>query len=892
MRSALLQTSTAIGIACVLVLAGPADLAAASSAIDGPVFARIDAAYQSGAVTAGLARADSMVAVARASRDAKLESAALVYRAIGLNWSRRFPEALAVVDGRMPTIRAQRDAGCLATAHLARAYALQALVRPGESRRALERAASIAATAGRTREVAYARLRLGWNWLQAGQSGDAAREYRAALKAANVAGLASISATAHVGLGNALNELGDALGAQREYYAAVRQARAAGALVDEADALFNLGILRLRAGDLARGAPLMRGAAETYRRLRRTEKVLGATRTLAIAEMLQGHFVTADTLLESTMRELGNRADPATRGRLLAQQARVRVLMRRYGEARTLARAALVLADSALVAERCEIVTSVALVYDHSGSPDSAVAILHEQRARADVGNSGRYRAQLDLGLAAPLLHLQRPREAIEVLRASLESSDRLGFAPMMRAQAAAQLACAQRELGKPDSAAAWFERALELWEHDRRTINAANWREVYDSPSPTMSHGYILLLLDTPSFGTRATRVERAFGVLQRHRGRTFTERRTKRDIVNPPISCERFRRRTLQPGEVFLDLHYTRDTMIVFAVSRDSAVAWPARGTDDLAPRMRRLREALEDPSPSHAELVRASGVELGRELLGPGAGMIARARTVIVAGGGLGLMPWGALVLPGESEPMQVRRVVAHSPSATLLDELRSDAATRAPGRGVFVAACAHDDEGRPLAGVAREARGVAAAWKDARVLRDRAIGGAAGLLAGATNADVVHVAAHARSNSDDGWTSAVLLGDANHPGDWLDAATLAAANTRARLCVTSACGSVGFISNESLQGLAGAWLAAGARCAVAMQPRADDESSAELMTRFHRALAAGLPAGEALRRAQREVRDMPQYAAPSYWSGAVLVGDPSVRVAFPPTHRNGR
>ncbi len=889
MRLALRHSFRSVLVTGLLAAVPGSAGAAAKSPIDLPVFARIDRQYQSGAVAAGLGRADTVLTAARAARDARLESAALVYRAIGLNWSRDYRGALALVDARMPTLRAQRDGGVLATAQLTRGYALDLLGRPDEAATAFTRAATLAAAAGREREVAYARLRLGFHWLQMGRASDAAREYRFALAAATAPALAGVSATAHVGLGNALSEQGDVAGAQREYYAAISRSRAAGDLVDEADALFNLGTLQFVSGDESKCLPLLRGARELYRRLRRPEKLVSAARTLAIAELSLGHGNVADSLLEATRRELGNNIDPASRGRLLAQQGVTRLQLGRVSEARAAVRQALRFADSASVSVRCEIAFAASNVFGSSGSPDSALAIVEAQLALPEVQRSGRPRRQMELARAGDLAGLGRVKESADALRACLASDDAVGFRTVGMAGIAAALGRVQRTLGHPDSAATYFEIALDRWEAGRQTATGPDWREALDTEAVALAFDYVGLLLAEPSFGTRTARVGRAFDVVQRFRSRALMDRRTARAGPRAPIGCGEFRRKTLRPGEVFLEILHTADSSYVFAISRDSVSAWGGPGRNVFFDRMLRLRAALAGANGRDVLVGLSAGTELGRSLLGPGARRIAQAHTVIVSAGGSNNLPWGALVLPGETEPLTQGHVMSTCPSATLLDELRHDAGA---GRGTLVAACAHDADERSLPGVIREARSIVGVWSGARLIRDRQIGGGAGLLARARDADIVHIAAHARSDNYQGWTQALLVGDPNRESDWLDAMAVAKSHTRARLCVLSACGSIGSKWGESVHGLAAAWLIAGARCVVATQWSIDDESTPELMTRFHRGMAAGLTAGEALRRAQGEMRAIPRYAGPAHWAGVVLVGDPAVRVAAPRVAAAGR
>jgi len=75
-----------------------------------------------------------------------------------------------------------------------------------------------------------------------------------------------------------------------------------------------------------------------------------------------------------------------------------------------------------------------------------------------------------------------------------------------------------------------------------------------------------------------------------------------------------------------------------------------------------------------------------------------------------------------------------------------------------------------------------------------------------------------------------------------------------------------------------GLIQGFLRAGAKQVVASLWRVEDRSTAELMSRFYRALLVeGRPPAAALRQAQLAVRSDPRWHAPFYWSGFLLAGD---------------
>jgi len=82
----------------------------------------------------------------------------------------------------------------------------------------------------------------------------------------------------------------------------------------------------------------------------------------------------------------------------------------------------------------------------------------------------------------------------------------------------------------------------------------------------------------------------------------------------------------------------------------------------------------------------------------------------------------------------------------------------------------------------------------------------------------------------------------------------------------------------LKGKGLIGLTRGFMHAGARAVVASLWQVDDESTAELMRRFYRAiLKGGRRPADALRAAQLELRRDQRWSAPFYWAGFVLQGD---------------
>ncbi|NEO36248.1 MAG: CHAT domain-containing protein [Moorea sp. SIOASIH] len=93
----------------------------------------------------------------------------------------------------------------------------------------------------------------------------------------------------------------------------------------------------------------------------------------------------------------------------------------------------------------------------------------------------------------------------------------------------------------------------------------------------------------------------------------------------------------------------------------------------------------------------------------------------------------------------------------------------------------------------------------------------------------------------------------------------------------LLVLSACKTAAGDSRAAL-GLAGVAVRSGARSTIASLWSVDDLSTAELMTYFYQRLAKGnVTKAEALRQAQQELLQTPEFNHPFYWSAFILLGN---------------
>ena len=92
----------------------------------------------------------------------------------------------------------------------------------------------------------------------------------------------------------------------------------------------------------------------------------------------------------------------------------------------------------------------------------------------------------------------------------------------------------------------------------------------------------------------------------------------------------------------------------------------------------------------------------------------------------------------------------------------------------------------------------------------------------------------------------------------------------------MVVLSACETgLGSVSGEGVFGLQRGFKLSGVNCIVMSLWKVDDEATKELMTNFYKNLLKGSSKIEALKEAQKKIRETPGYEDPEYWAGFILL-----------------
>ena len=329
-------------------------------------------------------------------------------------------------------------------------------------------------------------------------------------------------------------------------------------------------------------------------------------------------------------------------------------------------------------------------------------------------------------------------------------------------------------------------------------------------------------------------------------------------------------------------------------------------------------RVRNYVDLISISDDDAWRVVGRRLSADLVAPllpdGLGSIER--VLILADGALNALPFETLpVRDSSGESMLVERAsVSYAPSATALDALgrevdgpraersmlvvadpATDRPTGASGTAEIVRAL-YDDEDlsiEPLPAALEEAGAIAGLASDASVLTGAEATEAAMKTGGLDGFRIVHFATHGLVSVRAPYRSALVLARGEDEDGFLQAREIYRLRMHSDLVVLSGCRTArgATVEGDGVQGLAQAFLHAGARSVVASLWNVNDERTATFMEAFYAHLARGATKTDALRSAKLEMLRRPGTSAPRYWAPFVLIGESRRPVVFAHSGRSG-
>ena len=621
---------------------------------------------------------------------------------------------------------------------------------------------------------------------------------------------------------------------------------------------------------MARSLSLRNVEASTLNRLGRLNAAAG---TLSVARRQHGEALAIYRALGDpkgeaySLQDLGEVAqaegdEGAARAQLEEALALRRAMTNPSGQARTLASLA------ELAEKRGALEVALALIEESLALTESLRAGVASQDYRTSFLASSRGRYELELRI---LLALHDASPTPELAGRAFRATERARARALVEAVAEAGLTA---EL-PPDLAAR--EERME-------SAMARLQREVRDEKDEARKKALLAQL----------TAQEDAWTDL---RAETRRRRSATAALRDPqPAGVEEVRR-ILAPGEALLSYWLGRDTAAAFVLTRERLSVVRLAIDEET----RELLEVLPGLVAGDARRWQGLVDRVAGRVVSPCLPFLAQSpRLVLVPDGALSRLPFEALRLDGHA--LLARRTVSYAPSATLLALLRSFAGAPAPDILVLAdpvppppaALAPYLEEGLTLPRLrwsAAEARAVSRfGGPGTRHLAGREASERTVKETDLSRYGVLHFATHGLVSLRAPLRSALLLssdGNAGRHDGLLSVREILRLRLASPLVVLSACGTARgrLIAGEGVQGLAQAFLQAGARAVVATLWEVSDRRTAALMTSFYAALASGANAADALRTAKLELLAGDPEQGARFAFPYVLIGDGQVGVRLP-------
>lgn len=890
------------GLAAALPAVLPASPARGGelAAADRDAIARAHALVQAGRRASGFAVLDSLHTVSVARGDSALRLAVLTTKGGHLSWAGDARAAEPLLTAAVALAAAEGDSALYSRAAMWLGNALLNLARYDDARALLERALPTAVRIADHEREGFMRLGLAYVDLVEGRFEAARRGYEQALDLLRRSGNRFGELDALTGLGRAHDQLGDPDRAYACYLEVAELAQRYGWKENEVEALNNLGTNEFYRGDPAAALDHLRLARELARSLgnpyREVTPAGNVARTLADL----GRYDEAAACIDSTLalcREHGYADEEVV---LLHRLAELRLEQGDLGAAMRIYRQILDRGEAVAARRRMAAYAGAARVLAAMDSTAAALDLLEGPARALRPALPADYLMEHDLARAELRLAADQNEGAIDLALAADRQAELLKRLTE-RVTALTIAGRAAIRLGRPEKARRYLELGAEQWEGMRARPSDPEWRE-RRAGGQELYTAMIELLLAFPADATPAARTRAAFDAAQRFKSRTLLERmrgpRAASASSPPPVSLAALEQDVLREREVLLDYFVGQDSSFLFAVSRRGTTVVELPGAAEFSARVHLFRDLLAMPALEAgvraAEPIAAAGREVASLVLGSAAALLCEVdRIVIAPDGPLYELPLDALPLPGGADGLEwigLRHVISRVPSAAFLAQARARGRERGapstPFNGrALLGSGSRRGEGPFLPGARAEVKslaGYAGMHTGPATLAATRAEAVAGLAA----YDLLHFAAHTELNDQVPWRSSVVIGPARGGEEpWhVHADEVAALPLRAHLVVLSACESAGgrVLYGEGLQGLSSAFLAAGVSSVVATLWPVEDRSTAVFMHHFYAALSRGAPAGEALRAAKRVLASRSELAAPFYWAGFVLAGDPDMDV----------
>jgi CHAT domain-containing protein/uncharacterized protein HemY len=380
-----------------------------------------------------------------------------------------------------------------------------------------------------------------------------------------------------------------------------------------------------------------------------------------------------------------------------------------------------------------------------------------------------------------------------------------------------------------------------------------------------------------------------------------------------------------------VLLEYSLGAQKSYVWAVTRTRVTSYELPAQTQITEAAQRVYQLLKDkPGTDQTDGLTNAVQNLAGMVLSPVASELNKQRIIVVADGALNYIPFQILPSPSaNNEPLVNSYEVVNAPSASILGQLRQEAARRqtpanvlaAFGDPIFASNYAQRKETDDGKQVVSAQTNDDDQWRHA--VRDiepggdsfnpsvleplfytkrelanlREVAGAETFVATGFDATreklesadltkyaILHFATHGILDTKRPENSGIFLSMVNRDGQpqngFVGLQDIYGLRAPVDLVVLSACrtGLGKDVRGEGLIGLTRGFMYAGASSVVASLWKVDDEATSELMKRFYsNMLQRGMTPASALRAAQNSIRQEPQWSGPYYWAAFTLQGD---------------
>ncbi|MEZ5428136.1 MAG: CHAT domain-containing tetratricopeptide repeat protein [Pyrinomonadaceae bacterium] len=376
---------------------------------------------------------------------------------------------------------------------------------------------------------------------------------------------------------------------------------------------------------------------------------------------------------------------------------------------------------------------------------------------------------------------------------------------------------------------------------------------------------------------------------------------------------------RNLLDERTVLLEYKLGGERSFVWLITTDSIDVFNLPPGREIEARVKTFNDLIIAGKRPDEAKVRELSLELGQTLMGEFAARLSGKRLAVVADGILQYTPFSALAIPGSEKVLADENEVVILPSASVLGQLRDGPKpARINQKTIAIFADPVFDPADPRVGSSKKTVSSAQSEVIERVLRDFQFGDRlprllasrreANNIAALTAADktslrtdfqaslenvenadlsgyrIIHFATHGLLNTSQPGLSGLvfsLYDEKGRPQDgFLSLDDIYNLNLQSELVVLSACQTAlgKEVRGEGLIGVSRGFLYAGSERIIASLWKVDDFATAEFMRLFYRYhLEKELPAPTALRRAKADMKKIPRYRSPYYWSAFILLGD---------------